>query len=82
MLRKDKLDEIACLRWSSFARLGQRMTGRSHGNELDAFNDQLQESATRLVNVIHLELQKRVYLENFPERKIVVRTSLAANNPR
>ena len=50
-------------------------------DELDAFNDQLQESSTRLVNVIHLELQKRVYLENFPERKIVVRTSLAAKNP-
>lgn len=38
LLRKNKLDEIACLRWSSFARLGQRITGRSHGNELDAFN--------------------------------------------
>ena len=36
--RKHKLDEIACLQWSSFARLGQRMTGRGHGNDADAFN--------------------------------------------
>jgi hypothetical protein len=50
-------------------------------DELDAFNDQLQESSGRLLNVIYRELQKRVYLENFPERKIVVRTSLAAGNP-
>ena len=49
--------------------------------ELDAFNDQLLESSNRLFSVIHLELQKRVYLENFPERKIVVRTGLAAGNP-
>jgi hypothetical protein len=49
--------------------------------DLDAFNAQLLESSARLVNVIHLELQKRVYQENFPERKIVIRTSLAAAHP-
>jgi TIR domain len=49
--------------------------------ELDAFNDQLLESSTRLMNVIHRDLQKRVFLENFPERKIVIRTGPAANNP-
>ncbi|MBR1273220.1 toll/interleukin-1 receptor domain-containing protein [Bradyrhizobium sp. AUGA SZCCT0283] len=49
--------------------------------ELEAFNAQLLESSARLLNVIHLELQKRVYQENFPERKIVVRTSLAAGRP-
>jgi hypothetical protein len=38
LLRKNNLDEIACLRLSSFARLGQRMTGRSHGNDLDTCN--------------------------------------------
>jgi hypothetical protein len=48
-------------------------------DELDAIDRQLQESAGRLIDVIHLELQKRVYLENFPERKIVVRTGLPAN---
>jgi len=42
--------------------------------ELEAFDKQLQESTGRLIDIIHLELQKRVYLENFPERKIVVRT--------
>jgi hypothetical protein len=35
LLRKNKLDEIAGLRWSSFARLSQRMTGRSHRNNAD-----------------------------------------------
>ena len=48
--------------------------------ELDAFDRQLQESASRLIDIIHLELQKRVYLENFPERKIVVRTGLRAGS--
>jgi hypothetical protein len=42
--------------------------------ELEAFDKQLQESTGRLMDFIHLELQKRVSLENFPERKIVVRT--------
>jgi hypothetical protein len=50
-------------------------------DELEAFENQLLESAGRLIDIIHLELQKRVYLENFPERKIVVRTGLAAGNP-
>ena len=49
--------------------------------ELEAFNEQLLESSARLFNIIHIELQKRVYQENFPERKIVVRTSLAAASP-
>lgn len=50
-------------------------------DELDAFNEQLLESAARLMKVVHRDLQKRVILENFPERKIVVRTGPAANNP-
>ncbi len=49
LFRKNKLDEIACLRWSSFARLGQRMTGRGHGNDLDAFN--IDAAKTRHVHV-------------------------------
>jgi len=49
-------------------------------DELDAFNDQLLESSARLMNVVHRDLQKRVFLENFPERKIVVRTGPAANS--
>lgn len=49
-------------------------------DELDAFNDQLLESAARLMNVVHRDSQKRVFLENFPERKIVVRTVPVANN--
>ncbi len=50
-------------------------------DELDAFNEHLLESSARLMNVVHRDLQKRVFLENFPERKIVVRTGPAANNP-
>ena len=50
-------------------------------DELEAVNTQLLEASGRLFNIIHLELQKRVYQENFPERKIVVRTSLAASLP-
>lgn len=34
---EDKLDEIACLRWRRFARLGERMTWGSHWDELDTF---------------------------------------------
>jgi TIR domain len=49
-------------------------------DELDAFNEQLLESSARLMNVVHRDLQKRVFLENFPERKIVVRTGTAANS--
>lgn len=49
--------------------------------ELDAFNDQLMESSVRLMNLIHRDLQNRVVLENFPERKIVVRTGPRANGP-
>ena len=49
--------------------------------DLEAVNTQLLEASGRLFNIIHLELQKRVYQENFPERKIVVRTSLAAASP-
>jgi TIR domain len=48
--------------------------------ELDAFNDQLLESSARLMNVVHRNLQKRVFLENFPERKIVIRTGSAASS--
>jgi len=76
-----------CIRKTPIFKLFKRIQGiinqsvQLTDDELDAFNEQLQESSARLVNVIHLELQKRVYLENFPERKIVVRTSLAANNP-
>lgn len=33
-----KLDEIACLQWSSSIRLGQRLNERGHGNDLDACN--------------------------------------------
>jgi len=50
-------------------------------DELEAVNTQLLDASGRLFNIIHLELQKRVYQENFPERKIVVRTSLAAASP-
>jgi TIR domain len=46
--------------------------------ELDAFDQQLRESTGRLIDVIQGELQKRVYQENFPERKIVIRTGLGA----
>jgi hypothetical protein len=49
--------------------------------ELDAFNAQLRESTGRLIDVIQGELQKRVYQENFPERKIVIRTGLGAGKP-
>ena len=38
LLREHELDEIAGLRWSSLARLGQRMTGRGHGNDQNAFD--------------------------------------------
>jgi hypothetical protein len=50
-------------------------------DELQAFDTQLQESAGRLMAIIYLELQKRVYLENFPERKIVVRTGAGREDP-
>lgn len=50
-------------------------------DELQAFDKQLQDSAARLIAIIYLELQKRVFRENFPERKIVVRTGLAAAAP-
>src|ERR1700738_1055886 len=46
---KNKLDEIACRRWSSFTRLGEWMTGRGHRNELDAFN--LKAAKSRHVHV-------------------------------
>ncbi|HLZ02523.1 MAG TPA: toll/interleukin-1 receptor domain-containing protein [Bradyrhizobium sp.] len=42
--------------------------------DLEAFNGSLHISASRLTSIIHDELRKRVYLENFPERKIVIRT--------
>jgi hypothetical protein len=50
-------------------------------DELDAFDQQLCESTGRLIDVIQGELQKRVYQENFPERKIVIRTGLGAHQP-
>jgi TIR domain len=50
--------------------------------ELEAFDRQLQESASRLIDIIHIELQKRVYSENFPERKVIIRTGLAVGDPQ
>ncbi len=38
LLRKNKLDEIACLQRKSLVRQGQRMTGRRYRNDPDAFN--------------------------------------------
>lgn len=52
--------------------------------ELDTINESLQKSAARLTAIVHDELRKRVYLENFPERKIVIRTANAearSDNP-
>ena len=49
--------------------------------ELEAFDRQLREPAARLTDLVHDELRQRVYSENFPERKIVVRTSPNAADP-
>jgi hypothetical protein len=49
LLRENKLEEIACRRWSSFARLGERVTGRGHRNELDAFD--IKAAKSRYVHV-------------------------------
>jgi len=49
--------------------------------ELEAINESLRKSAARLTAIVHDELRKRVYLENFPERKIVIRTANAEGRP-
>ena len=49
--------------------------------ELAASYEQLQEPADRLVDIIYQELEQRVYLDDFPERKIVVRTGLGTAKP-
>src|ERR1700676_5170369 len=41
--------KIARLRWTSFVRLGHRMTGRGRGNDLDAFN--VDDTKSRQVRV-------------------------------
>lgn len=77
----------ALVRRSPIYRLFKRIQGiirqsvQFTDEEIDAFNEQLMESSTRLMNVVHRDLQKRVFLENFPERKIVVRTGALASNP-
>jgi hypothetical protein len=44
--------------------------------ELENSNSVIEECAGRLIDVIHEQLKQRVFHENFPERKIIVRTPL------
>ena len=79
LLRKNKLDEIACLQWSSFARLGQRMTGRGHGNDPDAFNvDAAKSRHVRVQQVSHADASMAVSDHALDAAKIRERCCIAS----
>jgi len=59
-----------------FKRIQSIINPGFNDQELETSNSQIEESAGRLIDVIHDQLKQRVFHENFPERKIIVRTPL------
>jgi TIR domain-containing protein len=59
-----------------FKRIQSILNTGFNDQELENSNSQIQECAGRLIDIIHDQLKQRVFHENFPERKIIVRTPL------